>query len=116
MATNVDEVDPDTPAPTEPAVIETPEPVTEDLPAEESDVQKEEATNEESNPNGLNEDQETNQDEFPPDDLICETDPNFSAICSFFLKFGQSLGISYSIHDLKLMLEDKSHGEYTHDK
>lgn len=42
---------------------------------------------------------------------ICETDPNFSAICSFFLKFGQSLGISYSIDDLKLMLEDKTHGE-----
>ena len=41
----------------------------------------------------------------------CENDANFAAVCSFFLKFGHALGISYSIEDLKVMLEDHQHGE-----
>lgn len=45
-----------------------------------------------------------------PDDR-CEDDPNFGAVCSFFLKFGLALGISYSIDDLKIMLEDHDHGK-----
>lgn len=36
----------------------------------------------------------------------CEDDPNFSSICSFFFKFGSSLGLSYGIEELKLWLED----------
>lgn len=44
----------------------------------------------------------------------CEDDPNFAAVCSFFLKFGQALGISYSIEDLKVMLEDHQHGKLVH--
>lgn len=36
----------------------------------------------------------------------CETDGNFAVICSFFCKFGESLGISYNIQHLKDMIED----------
>jgi len=46
-------------------------------------------------------------EEIEEDD--CELDPNFAVICSFFLKFGDSLGITYSIEDLKTMLEDHTH-------
>ena len=57
------------------------------------------------------EEQEEAGDEGIEESERCEDDPNFAVICSFFLKFGQSLGISYAIEDLKVMLEDHEHGK-----
>jgi hypothetical protein len=71
-------------------------------------------------PNGLNDEtgqeDESSQDAAAGDDPDdrCENDPNFAVICSFFVKFGHALGISYSIDDLKVMLEDHVHGESNH--
>ncbi len=51
----------------------------------------------------------TEEDIAPPtSSTISENDPNFSAICSFFLKFGTSLGVTYSIQELKDMIEDSN--------
>ena len=46
----------------------------------------------------------TDQEEDP-----VEKDDNFASIVSFFLCFGPTLGITYSISDLKGMIEDKKH-------
>lgn len=56
---------------------------------------------------GQENEEEDGVEEIEEDD--CELDPNFAVICSFFLKFGDSLGITYSIEDLKTMLEDHTH-------
>lgn len=53
------------------------------------------------------------QQEVNEEEDRCEDDPNFATICSFFLKFGHALGISYSIEDLKIMLQDHEHGEFS---
>lgn len=42
-----------------------------------------------------------------------ESNSDFSAVCDFFIQFGEKLGISYSIADLKEMLEEK---EFVHEE
>lgn len=52
---------------------------------------------------------EDEEEDFDDDDTevaICEEDPNFSTLCSFFFKFGSTLGLSYTIDELKVWLEN----------
>lgn len=43
---------------------------------------------------------------------MCEDEPNFSAICSFFGKFGTQLGLTYTMEELKLWLEDDDESKW----
>ncbi|RWS07504.1 remodeling and spacing factor 1-like isoform X2 [Dinothrombium tinctorium] len=43
------------------------------------------------------------------DDCVCENDPNFSVISSFFLKFAAQLSTNFSITEFKQMIEDNEH-------
>ena len=77
-----------------------------------SEVVSETETNGEAKTKEDKKDSEDEEEESHEDAVIeenCELDANFSVVCSFFLKFGDSLGISYSIEDLKVMLEDHTH-------
>lgn len=43
---------------------------------------------------------------------VIENDANFAVICSFFLQFGTSLGVTFNIDELKTMVEETETCEF----